>query len=126
MVWRQTDFVIIPNEARVYEHMFRERRPLIDEGLKEYRKDGHAMLLDVREEDEYEEGHVPGSLNLPLSRITEAGKVLSDKDAKLYVYCRSGARSAKACMVLTEMGYHAVNIGGILDYTGEVKTGKER
>lgn len=106
--------------------MFFSRKPLIDEGLKEYRKNGHAVLLDVREEDEYEEGHVPGSVNLPLSRIAEAEKVLTDKTAKLYVYCRSGARSAKACMVLKEAGYDAVNIGGMLDYTGEVKTGKER
>lgn len=105
--------------------MFERKRIDINEGLKRYRSHTHALLVDVREEDEFEAGHAEGSVNLPLSRIEDAQNVLKDKEAQLFVYCRSGNRSAKACMILNGSGWKAENIGGILDYTGEVKYGKE-
>ena len=79
------------------------------------------LLVDVREPDEYAQGHVPGSVNLPLSRIRSAEDVLTDYDAPLFVYCLSGGRSGQAVSTLTRMGYTAVtNIGGISSYHGEV------
>lgn len=98
------------------------RRPSMDEGVQMFRDTDGAVLVDVREKDEYEAGHVPGSVNLPLSRIRDAEDVLPDYDAPLFVYCLSGGRSGRAVAVLTNMGYTAVtNIGGIGNYHGEVE-----
>ena len=97
------------------------RRPGMDEGVQMFRDTAGAVLVDVREPDEYASGHVPGSVNLPLSRIRDAERVLPDLSAPLFVYCLSGGRSGRATAVLTEMGYTAVtNIGGISSYHGEV------
>ena len=98
-------------------------RPSMDEGVQMYRGTAGAVLVDVREPDEYAQGHVPGSVNLPLSRIRSAEDVLEDYDAPLFVYCLSGGRSGQAVSTLTRMGYTAVtNIGGISSYHGEVET----
>ena len=97
-------------------------RPSMDEGVQMYRDTAGAVLVDVREPDEYAQGHVPGSVNLPLSRIRSAEEVLEDFDAPLFVYCLSGGRSGQAVAALTRMGYSAVtNIGGISSYHGEVE-----
>ena len=98
------------------------RRPNMDEGVQMYRGTEGAVLVDVRDPDEYALGHVPGSVNLPLSAIRDAEDVLPDYDAPLFVYCLSGGRSAQAVAKLVEMGYTAVtNIGGISTYHGEVE-----
>ena len=93
----------------------------MDEGVQLFRDTPGAVLVDVRERDEYEKGRVPGSINLPLSRIRDAEDVLPDLSAPLFVYCLSGGRSGRAVAELTQMGYTAVtNIGGIGNYHGEV------
>ena len=98
------------------------RAPGMDEGVQQYRSTEGAVLVDVRETDEYAAGHVPGSVNLPLSRIQKAEDVFADKSAPLFVYCLSGGRSGRAVAILTSMGYTAVtNIGGISSYHGEVE-----
>ena len=96
------------------------RGPDINQGVQEFRVTPGARLLDVRTPQEYREGHIPHSENLPLQDIREAGK-LAGADTPLFVYCHSGARSRQAVAVLEEMGYHVVkNIGGITAYRGEV------
>lgn len=71
-------------------------------------------LLDVRLPYEYEKGHLKGSINIPLSQLERAEKQIGDKDRKLFVYCRTGARSAQACAMLMKMGFSdPINIGGI-------------
>ena len=84
-------------------------RPNMDEGVQMYRDTAGAVLVDVREPDEYAQGHVPGSVNLPLSRIRSAEDVLTDYDAPLFVYCLSGGRSGQAVSVLTRMGFTAAS-----------------
>ena len=96
------------------------QRTDINTGLEQVRRTPGAVLLDVRTEGEYAAGHVPGSRNIPLDRIGEAAL---DREAPLFVYCRSGARSGQACAVLTRRGFEAVNIGGILYYHGELEQG---
>ena len=97
-------------------------RPSMDEGVQMFRDTAGAVLVDVRETDEYAMGHVPGSVNLPLSRIRDAEDVLPDYDTPLFVYCLSGGRSGRAVAELINMGYTAVtNIGGIGNYHGEVE-----
>ena len=97
-------------------------RPNMDEGVQLYRGTAGAVLVDVREPDEYAQGHVPGSVNLPLSCIRTAEDVLTDYDAPLFVYCLSGGRSGQAVRFLKGAGYTNVkNIGGINAWTGKVE-----
>ena len=81
----------------------------------------------MRTPEEYKEGHIPGSLNIPLQAIDKVESVVENIDAPLYVYCHSGARSSEAVSRLREMGYtHAMNIGGICSYLGRVERGGRR
>ena len=96
------------------------KTPDINAGLERFRSLPGALLLDVREPDEYAAGHVPGSLNLPLSQLENAEISLPNRDTPLFVYCLAGTRSARAVARLQRMGYARVeNIGGIRSYRGE-------
>ena len=98
------------------------KRPDINQGVEEYRAREGAVLLDVRTPEEYAEGHVPGSVNVPLQSIDKVASALADKTKTVFVYCRSGARSSQAVAFMKQMGYTEVhNIGGILDYNGKVE-----
>ena len=67
-----------------------------------------AILLDVRNPDEYEERHIEGSLNIPVSELGERLSELPDKDAVIIVFCRAGRRSARAYDILINNGYSNV------------------
>ena len=98
------------------------KRPDINQALEEYRAREGAVLLDVRTPEEYREGHIPGSVNVPLQQIDKVTSAVADKDKTVFVYCRSGARSSQAVAFMKQMGYTEVhNIGGILDYNGKVE-----
>ena len=87
----------------------------INQGIKRYLKEETAVLLDVRTNEEYADGHIEGSINLPIGETNRAGTVITDKDGPIYVYCRSGNRSERAAAYLKGNGYTKVNdIGGIL------------
>ena len=93
----------------------------INEGVEQYRKEDNAVLLDVRTEEEFSEGHIEGSLNLPIGEIDRAATLIPDKSVPIYVYCRSGNRSARATAYLKGNGYASVyDIGGILSYKGKI------
>lgn len=93
----------------------------IEEGVQRFREAGNAVLLDVRTRQEYMQGHIPGSINLPLQQIEDAEDEI-EKDAKLFVYCLSGGRSSQATEMLRDMGFADVcNIGGIEGYRGELE-----
>jgi phage shock protein E len=81
--------------------------------------------IDVRSADEYQSGHVTEAVNIPYEEIgTRIGEVTEDKDAVIYVYCRSGRRSGIARETLMEAGYtHVVNLGGLED--AQAFAGKE-
>ena len=92
----------------------------IDEGVELFRATPGAVLLDVRNENEYADGHIPGSINLPLMQLPRIEEVVADKDTPIFAHCLSGGRSGKAVAFLQQQGYINVkNIGGIKDYTGE-------
>ena len=98
------------------------KQPDINQGVEEYRQAADAVLLDVRTPQEYREGHIPGSQNMPLQQLDKVEEVTENKDTVLYVYCRSGARSRQAVSLLKHMGYTNVhNIGGIAAYSGKVE-----
>lgn len=83
-----------------------------------------AVLLDVRTTEEYQGGHIGGSVNLPLDKIETAHTIIHKKETPVYVYCHSGARSSRACKQLRAMGYReAINIGGICSWRGDIETG---
>lgn len=93
----------------------------INQGVAGFQQTAGAVLVDVRTPEEYRDGHVPGSINVPLQQIEDIELEVAEKNTPLYVYCRSGARSRQAAALLKEMGYEDVhNIGGILDYQGKV------
>ena len=98
------------------------RQPDINQGVQEYKNAAGAVLLDVRTPQEYREGHIPGSQNVPLQQLDKVEEVTENKDTVLYVYCHSGARSRQAVSLLKHMGYTNVhNIGGIAAYSGKVE-----
>ena len=98
------------------------KQPDINKGLKEYAETENAVLLDVRTPQEYGEGHIPGSKNVPLQTLDKVRSVVENKDTELFVYCYSGARSRQATAMLQHMGYTNVqNIGGIAAYQGKVE-----
>ena len=93
----------------------------INEGIKAFRKAEKAVLLDVRREEEFASGYIAGAINIPLQEIEDSTDVVVGKNTLLYVYCRSGVRSAQAVNALRYMGYtNVVDIGGILQYKGEI------
>lgn len=98
------------------------KQPDINKGLKEYAEAENAVLLDVRTPQEYQEGHIPGSKNVPLQTIDKISSVADNKNIPLFVYCYSGGRSRQATAMLQHMGYANVqNIGGITAYSGKVE-----
>ena len=80
------------------------------------------IILDVREQYEYDEGHIPGAILIPYGEIEDcAEKELHDKDQLILVYCRSGRRSKIAAEELVKLGYTNVKeFGGIIDWEYEI------
>ena len=89
---------------------------ITQEEAKEMMDAQEVILLDVREQDEYDSGHIPGAVLLPVGTIDEdtAAEVIPGKDSTVLVYCRSGNRSKTASAALAELGYTAIyEFGGI-------------
>ncbi|GLX70778.1 rhodanese-like domain-containing protein [Paenibacillus glycanilyticus] len=81
-------------------------------------------LIDVREDDEWESGHIAEAISIPLSLFGERYEELPKEEALILV-CRSGARSGRACDFLHAQGYKVANMtGGMLAWNGEVAYGK--
>ena len=80
------------------------------------------IILDVREQNEYDAGHIPGAILIPYTEIeNKAEEMLPDKDKLILVYCRSGRRSKIAAESLSKLGYTNVKeFGGIIDWPYEV------
>ena len=86
-------------------------------------EDDSIILLDVRTQEEFDEGHIPGAVCLPSEDISADLPLPFDKDAEILVYCRSGRRSAEAAEKLADMGYENVaDFGGIIDWPYETTT----
>ena len=89
---------------------------ITQEEAKEMMDAQEVILLDVREQDEYDSGHIPGAVLLPVGTIDEdtAAEVIPGKDSTVLVYCRSGNRSKTASAALAGLGYTAIyEFGGI-------------
>ena len=81
------------------------------------------IILDVRTQEEYDQGHIPGAIVISHEEIAEKSEdVLTDKDQLILVYCRSGRRSKIAAEALVELGYTNIKeFGGIIDWPYEVE-----
>lgn len=81
------------------------------------------VILDVRTQEEFDQGHIPGAIQISHEEIAEkAEEVLTDKDQMILVYCRSGRRSKIAAEALVELGYTNIReFGGIIDWPYEVE-----
>ena len=94
------------------------------EGIEIAKSNPDAIIVDVRRDDEYKAGHIPGAVLLTMETITAetAAKVLPDKDQMILIYCRSGRRSKISAQTLLELGYtNLIEFGGILDYKGKIE-----
>lgn len=80
------------------------------------------IVLDVRTQEEYNAGHIKDSILIPVDVLEkESGKKLTDKNAPIFVYCRSGNRSTTAADILVKQGYKKVyNLGGIINWPYEI------
>ena len=83
-----------------------------------------VLILDVREQNEFDSGHIPGAVLLPVGTITKdtAAAVIPELDSVVLVYCRSGNRSKTASQALADLGYTNVyEFGGINTWPYEVE-----
>ena len=87
------------------------------------RADGH-VIVDVRRQDEYDAGHIPGAILIPNESIgCDSPEALPDYDQIILIYCRTGNRSKQASEKLAAMGYTNIyEFGGINTWTGEIVT----
>ena len=107
------------------EDMVRSYTQISQEEAKQMmEQDGTQIIVDVRTQEEYDSGHIPGAICIPNESIgTEQPKELPDLDQVILIYCRSGNRSKQAAQKLFDMGYiNVYEFGGINDWTGEVVT----
>lgn len=97
------------------------------EKAKEMMDTATPIILDVRTQEEYDESHIEGAILIPDYEISEkAVELLTDKDAVILVYCRSGRRSALAAKALSELGYSQIyDFGGIIDWPYDVVAGQQ-
>jgi rhodanese-related sulfurtransferase len=92
------------------------------EWWSQFLNDEHGIIIDVRTEDEYESGKIPGSLNIDIYKgqgfIYEVEEL--DKSKNFYVYCAAGVRSANACGVMQQLGFENVFnlVGGFSNWEG--------
>ena len=129
---RATRFITLLLAALLYlaaggaEGKMSYQRITQEEAMERMALDDNHVIVDVRRQDEYDAGHIPGAVLIPNEEIgTEPPARLPDKSQVILVYCRSGRRSKEAAQKLADMGYENVyEFGGIIDWTGEITTGK--
>ena len=109
-----TDSVVVKDKGgnKMYIEISPEEAKKIMDSGEEH------TILDVREQEEYDKGHIADSVLLTYTEIEEkAEEILPDKNAQILVYCRSGRRSKIAAECLAKLGYTNVKeFGGIIDW----------
>ena len=102
------------------------RQVASDEAKEMMESSSGYVILDVRTQEEFAAGHIPGAICLPNEEIgKESPAKLKNKDQEIFVYCRSGRRSKEAAQKLADIGYTKVyEFGGINTWEGEIVTGE--
>ena len=97
-----------------------DRMCKLQSGLEEYKNTPGSVLIDVREKEDYEEGHIPGAVHAELQTIRFLHYGL---DTPIFLYCYRGTRSAMAAEILKEAGFEKdKDLGGIDRYDGELES----
>lgn len=95
-----------------------------EDWISQYETDENAVMLDVRTEDECNQGSIEGSINIDIYNQPEFMAAIEalDKNKNYYVYCRSGVRSAKACEIMNQLGIENTYnlLGGIIEWNGDI------
>ena len=99
-----------------------EYKKITSDEAKKMMETQKVIVVDVRTLEEYNEGHIPNAISIPLETIENEAEVkLKNKDDLILVYCRSGRRSREAALKLIEKGYtNVIDFGGIQDWNGEI------
>lgn len=121
--------VTVPEDTEIQEKETEEKQVIYenitaDEAKQIMDAETGYVILDVRTEEEYAEGHIPGAILIPDYEIAQkAESILPDKDQKILVYCRSGRRSKNAAEALLALGYTNIwEFGGIIDWNYGIET----
>lgn len=119
----KTASIILDQDASKGENMSNYKSISIEEAKTIFTLPGDYIILDVRRDDEFSQGHIPGAINVANEDIsTKIVPELPDLNQTIYVYCRSGRRSKEAAQKLTNIGYtNIIEFGGIIDWTGEIE-----
>ena len=91
----------------------------INEYIEEYRTTEGALLVDLREAEDYKRSHIPGAIHILPGQIRDEIRKLATFRTPIYLYCYAGIRSAQAAELLKAKGYQVFNIGSFEEYTGE-------
>ena len=95
-----------------------------EDWVSQFEADDKAVMLDVRSEDECDQGIIEGSINIDFHKGQEFIDEIAalDKNKNYYIYCRSGARSGKTCEIMNELGFENVYnlLGGIIEWNGDI------
>jgi rhodanese-related sulfurtransferase len=95
-----------------------------EDWVSQFEADDKAVMLDVRSEDECDQGIIEGSINIDFHKGQEFIDAVAalDKNKNYYIYCRSGARSGKTCEIMNELGFENVYnlLGGIIEWNGDI------
>ncbi|NOU93606.1 rhodanese-like domain-containing protein [Paenibacillus sp. LMG 31456] len=101
---------------------YKEQQP--QDVLDRINRKENVTIIDVREPDEWETGHIPGAKHIPLGQIARALNEV-DRKQEAVIVCRSGNRSSQACEFLSSMGYNVINmLGGMSKWSGDMEFGK--
>ena len=94
----------------------------ISQGISLYKSTPNAVLIDLRDAEDYAEGHIPGAVNMLPETVRERIAAIAQKDTPIFLYCYGGMRSYQAEALLQARGYlHVSSIGGFDRYDGELE-----
>lgn len=119
---RQPEIAVEKNRPELEgQSQFKNISP--DEAKKALDLDKSIILLDVRTSEEYNEGHIPGSILVPVDSLeSQILTTIPDKKTKIFIYCRSGNRSKTAAQIMINLGYTDVyDLGGIKSWPYEIE-----
>ena len=102
---------------KILKKLYRHKEDIsVREMLEILKTNSNAILLDVRSKQEYEEGHINGSINIPVYDLEKNAKIKLNKENIIIVYCSAGVRSKRAIQTLKKLGYkNLYNIEGGID-----------
>ena len=112
--WTEGNYAAIPHAPKPRTITASEARKVMDDYPT-------ALILDVRTEEEFKEGHIPGAVLMPYDEIDHESLSVG-KDKPILIYCRSGRRSAIAAQEFIDLGYSRIfDFGGIIDWPYEIE-----